>query len=90
MKKLNLKWYEGGNLHNAKMKEWRDASEFNRLATCADFYVKFHKVNSIHFIKNEVIQLKKCIDAESTNTILDNEQVATIAASCLLIQKGKK
>lgn len=31
------KWYEGGTLHSASIKEWRKASPENRLATCAEF-----------------------------------------------------
>ena len=30
-------WYEGGNLHMATLREWKNASQKNQLATCADF-----------------------------------------------------
>lgn len=31
------KWYEGGSLHKSKILEWKNATEENQLATCADF-----------------------------------------------------
>jgi hypothetical protein len=30
-------WYKGGTLHDATLKEWRQATYENQLATCADF-----------------------------------------------------
>lgn len=29
-------WYEGGNLYTATLREWRNASQQNKLATCAE------------------------------------------------------
>jgi len=30
-------WYQGGTLHNKTIKEWREASYEDKLATCANF-----------------------------------------------------
>lgn len=36
-------WYEGGTLHHATVKDWRNATDHNRLATSADLFVTFAK-----------------------------------------------
>ena len=33
-------WYEGGTLHKAKIYKWNNATEKDKLATCADFMAK--------------------------------------------------
>jgi len=37
------KWYEGGSLHNASMREWSQADYRNKLATAADFVMVLFK-----------------------------------------------
>ena len=39
-------WYEGGNLHKATVKMWRDASYDNRLATSGDWFNEITKKNN--------------------------------------------
>jgi len=29
-------WYEGGTLHKQKIRDWKNSTEENKLATCAD------------------------------------------------------
>ncbi|MDM8564243.1 hypothetical protein QUF74_01160 [Candidatus Halobeggiatoa sp. HSG11] len=43
IKESNQKWYEGGTLHEKKGVDWREASQKNKLATCADFIWTWHQ-----------------------------------------------
>jgi len=36
-------WYQGGNLHNKTIGEWKRATYANRLATCGDIIAKIYK-----------------------------------------------
>ena len=81
-------WYEGGNLHEAKMREWKKASQQNKLSTCAGIisvfalnnYLKL-PIKNIDDVKSYATQLLGIIDfwANSNGTIDDNEMVYTIA-----------
>ena len=81
-------WYEGGNLHEAKMREWKKASQQNKLSTCAGIisvfalnnYLKL-SVKNMDDVKSYATQLLGIIDfwANSNGTIDDNEMVYTIA-----------
>ena len=48
------KWYEGGNLHHATVKQWRLASNQNKLATCADFIASGIAKNLFNFNLQDV------------------------------------
>lgn len=81
-------WYEGGNLHQAKMREWKKAYQQNKLSTCAGIisvfalnnYLKI-PVKNIDDVKPYATQLLGIIDfwANSNGTIDENETVYTIA-----------
>ena len=44
----NKKWYEGGTLHKKIGLDWREASQKNKLATCADFIWTWHQNKSLN------------------------------------------
>ena len=48
-------WYEGGNLHQATLREWCAATDANRLATAADFAATILKAQNL-----SVGQLRLC------------------------------
>lgn len=39
------KWYEGGNLHAATVKQWHEATAGNCLATCSDWVTSMRELN---------------------------------------------
>ncbi|HRI78943.1 MAG TPA: hypothetical protein PLR06_05345 [Cyclobacteriaceae bacterium] len=51
-------WFEGGTLHKAKIREWKTATEANKLATCADFAA--HLTKKVDY--GYSYALVKCID----------------------------
>lgn len=77
-------WYEGGNLHQATVKTWRQSSYSNRLATAADWFVSITKSNNPNLkrkmdnlstseylvaLKQFAVQLEKCVsDTASLNS----------------------
>ena len=81
-------WYEGGNLHEANMREWKKASQQNKLSTCAGIisvfalnnYLKL-SIKDIDDIKPYATQLLDIIDfwTNSNEITDDNETVYTIA-----------
>lgn len=79
------KWYAGGNLHQAKISEWKVATEENKLATCADFVANIKKDLPMSELKIKSIEMKNCID-EATRGLpsTDNEKANEIAALCAL------
>lgn len=80
------KWYEGGTLHKSKISNWKKATDRNKLATCADFIAGLDKSVSLSVLKIEANELKDCVD-EATRGLdeLNNEDVATIASTCLIL-----
>lgn len=78
-------WYSGGNLHQAKISEWKAATEENKLATCADFVANVKKDLTMSELKIKSIEMKNCID-ESTrgNASTDNQKANEIAALCAI------
>ncbi|WP_395066579.1 hypothetical protein [Flavobacterium sp.] len=79
------KWYSGGNLHQAKISEWKVATEENKLATCADFVANIKKDLPMSELKIKSIEMKNCID-EATRGLssTDNQKANEIAALCAL------
>jgi len=77
-------WYEGGNLHQATVKTWRQSSYSNRLATAGDWFVSITKSHNpslkrkldtlsgtqyLSAIKKFAVQLEKCVsDTASLNS----------------------
>ncbi len=77
-------WYEGGTLHPATVKTWRQSSYSNRLATAGDWFVSITKSHNLSLkrkmdtlsatqylsaLKQFAIQLEKCVsDTASLNS----------------------
>jgi len=79
-------WYEGGNLHQATLEEWRLASYENRLATCADFCVSLAaqqgvRYPSMHAVRRDAEALVERIDQAGSSGFTRRKPVAEIAAS---------
>jgi hypothetical protein len=79
------KWYEGGNLHKSQIREWKNATEENKLATCADFIAYIDKEVSMDILLERSIELRACIN-EATKGMesVNNESVPNIATLCIL------
>ncbi len=79
-------WYIGGNLHQLKVKEWKSATDENKMATCADFVMKMKPNISINEANNYTLNLKNCIDEATFGSDYTNEEKITqIAAMCAII-----
>ncbi len=80
-------WYEGGTLHKAKIWEWKQATEENKLATCGDFVAHTYKEVSLP----KSVALKACInEACKGTTAADNLDVSEVAASCTILLQNMK
>ena len=77
-------WYSGGTLHKAKISDWKEATEKNKLATCADFMATINDSVPMDKLKERATALKNCID-DSTSGLknTNNESVSSIAAHCI-------
>ncbi len=90
------KWYSGGTLHRAKMKEWSQANYSNKLATASDFTMGLLKVDGKDLmsvdIENEIkpmaINLVEGLDAANRDGIADNLDAAEVAATIWVIMKS--
>lgn len=84
-------WYEGGTLHNLKIREWKNATEENKLATCGDFMAKFDNSVTMDILLERAVALRACIN-EATRGIenVDENETAEIASACTLLLKYKK
>jgi hypothetical protein len=78
-------WYEGGTLHQGKVREWKNATDEDKLATCADFAATVDKSVSMDVLLTRATELKACIN-EATRGIdeVDNSPVTEIAALCMM------
>jgi len=85
-------WYSGGTLHSATMAEWRTASYENRLATSADFVTKMMQIDGetippVDQLRPRAYGLEKAISAANPDGLADNQDVATVAATCWVLMK---
>jgi hypothetical protein len=82
------KWYEGGTLHQSKIKDWKKATAENKLATCADFIASAKKASNMNDLLAKSVEVRACIN-EATKDLVstDNEKVADIAALCIIALK---
>lgn len=83
---LSAEWYEGGTLHNSTIKEWRNASPQNRLATAGDFTAAILK-DSLTF--EEVVlrtpAMLSCINEVAKTPNANRQKVAAIGALCAIL-----
>lgn len=78
-------WYQGGTLHKAKICEWKNAAEENKLATCGDFMAAVDNSVSMDVLLERATELVACIN-EATRGIdnVDNDNVTDLASICAL------
>lgn len=83
---IDTSWFAGGTLHKATVKEWRNATYANRLATSADFIAATQDVDfgDMTAFKNMARDLETCISTAVSDGDVDNEKVATISAMCTI------
>ena len=83
-------WYANGDLHQKKMRDWKQASPQNRLATAADFVSKmdmpatYEELNTT--TKAQAAALVRCISEGGADARSDNLAVAEIAAACMTLK----
>jgi len=88
-------WYEGGTLHQATVAEWRAAAPENRLATAADFTVtgmrrRGHQPANMTEVFVEAFGLRTCIDTAVAEGHADNQDVSSIAATCMVLMEAEE
>lgn len=82
---ISKEWYEGGTLHKATVKQWKSATQKNKLATCADFMAVTDNSISMTELKSRATNLMNCID-EATRGLdeLNNDKVSEMATLCII------
>lgn len=92
----HLKWYEGGTLRNATMKEWSQASYRNKLATVSDFATYFLIKNGVAVVTPQDIETKvkplaidlvKGLDAANKDGIMDNQTVIEVTSAIFVMMQ---
>ena len=86
-------WYAGGTLHKASVYEWKNASEKNRLATCADFVTNIKKYHNESYkgdlvsLKRDAIQMMDCINETVKGNVAQNANmtIGEIATNCAIL-----
>jgi len=80
------RWFEGGNLHDATVAEWKRATGPNKLATAADWLGgtkwKGHLQSPRDFerLRTKARMLVQAVDEVAANKVIDHWQVNEVAA----------
>ena len=92
--KIEKQWYEGGNLHNANVFQWKNAEYENKLATSADMAAnhpaiseKLSKTKNIENLKPYAVDLLICIEEASFGKGYESMKISEIAAGCMILMK---
>jgi hypothetical protein len=99
-------WYQGGNLQNANIRRWLKASDANRLATSADWFMTMTKasnkalLNELKSMDKENYQaavkyyathLENCIAEKfQAKTLRYEDKVSDYAEKCYQILHGEE
>ncbi len=77
-------WFSGGTLHRSIVREWRDASYRNRLATAADFIAATQNVDygNLQKFKSMAVDLETCISTAVSGGDVDRSLVTSVSAMC--------
>lgn len=75
-------WYVGGTLHDKTIREWREATYANRLATSADFVAKIRGTVS----RSEARRMELAISTAVRDGNVDYKSVSEIAAVIAVLQ----
>lgn len=91
------KWYIGGTLHKAIIKEWKKATYENKLATCADFIAEGIKNNifitsiNVYTLKYYSQELVDFINASTKeHNLLDNYKISEVVTLGVFMMKWIK
>jgi hypothetical protein len=84
-------WYVGGTLHKGTGKDWRTATDSNRLATAADFVAKAIKSDLLNItfenmddLKHYAVELSTCLTEFLKTELTDTRSVADSATMCVV------
>jgi hypothetical protein len=90
-------WYEGGTLHSAKGKDWRTATNANRLATSADFVAKASTEDLLTFtiqgiddLKPYAVELSNCLTEFLKSEFTDTQPIPDSVFMCMGAMKWLK
>ena len=85
--KQTVNRYEGGSLHKATGKNWRQASASDRLETAADFAAAILKgrFSSMTELNAYAIEMMTCITEATTGGAGDDYPVSTLGATCAIL-----
>ena len=94
--RTSTKWYQGGTLHKATMKEWSAATPENKLATAADMLMVLYKQDGIDLetvdideeLRPAAAGLVKGLDAANKDGVADHQPVAQIASMVHALMKA--
>ena len=83
-------WYSGGTLHRSTMREWRQATYSDRLATAADFSATLLKkqgrsVRSMNELRPIAVALETAISEAGRGGVADTQSASSIAAATWLL-----
>ena len=86
----DTKWYEGGTLHQSTVKEWKQATTKNKLATAADWVLVFKSIKTkvkesgdFNTLKPFSESLITCIDKATVGiTTIDHQKTTQSAVVC--------
>ena len=87
-------WYVGGNLHKANIKEWKNATGQNRIATASDMAlsvpsikIKVQQSGNIDTAKIYATELSECINKATEEQNTEHLKVSEIAAQCIVLMQ---
>lgn len=88
--KSRSEWYSSGDLHAKKIREWRNASYANRLATSADFAARMLDKNgerprSMDDLRPIASSLEIAISEVARGGDADSQSVASVASACWVL-----
>lgn len=76
-------WYSGGTLHATTVREWRTATDENRLATSADFVMTLGQYQALPpDLRQRAEGFAKCISEAVEGGSVDDRPVSEIGATC--------
>lgn len=79
------KWYEGGTLYSASVKQWHQASPHNQLATAGDIVSNVNKPSSMRQAKRRAIKERGCINEATADMKQSDQDVSQFAAACIVL-----
>ena len=90
------KWYSGGSLHRATIKQWNDATYSNKLATAADWTLKVPGIQgkllqsaTMEPLRPYAFLLVECVDEAGSGKGGERNDAAEMAAACIILMGWK-